>query len=151
MAAIYSIIQPDAFYSGLHQMELTANLQNDAILNKVLRHWPSPFTGLSIIRNLESITHRDTKAHRASFDLLATFGEYSGGRFYVPTLGLYFRYEPGTVITLAGNVLEHGACEVEGDRTCLSNFWHQKVAEALQVAEPVWLTTDILNTLLYST
>lgn len=146
LAAIYSIIQPDMFESGFEGFEKLAEQGqlNESII-KALDSWATPFTGLSVIMNRETITHRDVKAYRESFDLLLTIGRYTGGRLHLPGLGFSLIYDPGTVVALAGNVLQHGVCPVTGDRACLAHFWHHKVGERLGVMQPGWVTLDYLT------
>jgi hypothetical protein len=146
LAAIYSIIQPDMFESGLAAFDqLTEDSQLNETVIKALDLWATPFTGLSVIMNRETITHRDVKGYRESLDLLLTIGQYTGGRFHLPGLGFSLIYNPGTVVALAGNVLQHGVCPVTGERACLAHFWHHKVAEKLGIMQPGWVTVDDLT------
>lgn len=147
LAAIYSIIQPDMFESGITIFEeLIEHAEElNKPISKALLVWATPFTGLSVILNRETITHRDVKGYRESFDLLLTIGDYTGGRLHLPGLGFSLIYDPGTVVALAGNVLQHGVCPVAGDRACLAHFWHQKVGERLGVRQPGWVTMDDLT------
>jgi Oxygenase domain of the 2OGFeDO superfamily len=142
VGAIYAIIQPDLFESGLAAFEKLADHAEalDDPINIALRVWATPFTGLSVILNRETIDHRDLKGYRESFDLLLTIGNYKGGRCHLAGLGFSLVYDPGTVVALAGNVLQHGVCPVLGDRACLAHFWHKKVGERLGVKRPQWLT-----------
>jgi hypothetical protein len=94
--------------------------------------WSSPFTAFSVISNRETEVHRDGKGFAPFYDLLATVGNYTGGRFEVPGIGLRFRYDPGTMMGLCGKALEHGVAEVDGDRFCVVQFFHRKVLEFFQ-------------------
>lgn len=91
--------------------------------------WPSPFTAMSIISNKESAIHRDARGFAPFYDLLATLGDYRNGRFYSPTIGVSFKYDPGTIIALNGKVLPHGVCSVDGNRVCIAQYFHAKVLE----------------------
>jgi hypothetical protein len=134
------------FESGLAAFDqLTEDSQLNETVIKALDLWATPFTGLSVIMNRETITHRDVKGYRESLDLLLTIGRYTGGRFHLPGLGFSLIYNPGTVVALAGNVLQHGVCPVTGERACLAHFWHHKVAEKLSIMQPGWVTVDDLT------
>jgi hypothetical protein len=134
------------FESGLTSFgQLAAHAELDRSIVNALELWATPFTGLSVIMNREMITHRDVKGYRESFDLLLTIGNYTGGRLHLPGLGFSLIYDPGTVVALAGNVLQHGVCRVTGDRACLAHFWHHKVGERLGVMKPGWVTIDDLT------
>ena len=156
VVTIYAVVQPDLFEFGLAIFEELADHAqelNESISN-ALSAWATPFTSLSMILDRETITHQDIKGYRThqdikgyreSFNLLLTIGHYTGGWFHLPGLGFSLLYDLGTVVTLAGNVLQHGVCPVAGDRPCLAHFWHRKVGERLGVKEPQWVTMEDLT------
>ena len=59
VAAIYAVIQPDLFESGLTVFEKLADdaRELDKTITDALRVWATPFTGLSVILNRETISH----------------------------------------------------------------------------------------------
>jgi hypothetical protein len=116
----------DGIANGTLQNEATNSLDQARLL------WTSPFTAFSVIFNRETEVHRDGKGFAPFYDLIATVGRYTGGRFEVPGIGLRFRYDPGTLVGLCGKALEHGAAEVDGDRFCVVQFFHRKVLELVQ-------------------
>ena len=142
LGGIHSIIQPELFQSGLEAMDRLAIQTQDPYTITALQLWQTPFTGLSVIINRETITHRDVKGYRASFDLLLTIGNYTHGRMNLPGLGFSLEYDPGTLVALAGNVLQHGVCPVNGNRACLAHFFHKAVGERLELKEPQWMTRN---------
>jgi len=147
LAAIYSIIQPDMFESGItifDELAEHAKELNETI-SKALQVWATLFTGLSVILNWETINHWDVKGYRESFDLLLTIGDYTNGQIHLPGLRFSLIYDPRTIVALAGNVLQHGVCPVAGDWACLAHFFHQKVGERLGVIQPGWVTLDDLT------
>jgi len=85
------------------------------------------------------------KGYRESFDLLLTIGDYTDSWIHLPGLGFSLIYDPGTIVALAGNVLQHGVCPVASDWACLAHFFHQKVRERLGVIQPGWVTLDDLT------
>ena len=134
------------FESGLTGLDRFAeHAELDENILNGLNVWATPFTGLSVILNRETITHQDAKGYRESFDLLLTIGEYTGGQLHLPGLGFSLIYDPGTVVALASNVLQHGVCPVAGEWACLAHFWHQKVGERLRLMQSRWLTMDDLT------
>jgi hypothetical protein len=136
LGAAFSLIHPIAAKRGLEIMEGITNgtVKNQATnsLDQARLLWSSPFTAFSVISNRETELHRDGKGFAPSYDLLATVGNYTGGRFEVPGIGLRFRYDPGTMMGLCGKALEHAVAEVDGDRFCVVQFFHRKVLELLQ-------------------
>ncbi|EDR01065.1 uncharacterized protein LACBIDRAFT_312551 [Laccaria bicolor S238N-H82] len=146
ISAIYSIIQPDLCESGFAVFDqLAEDGQQDEATSMALGVWGTPFTGLSVIINRETITHRDVKGYRESFDMLLTIGRYDQGQFYMSGLGFSLLYDPRTLVGLAGNVLPHGVCPVVSERACLAHFWHKKVGERLGVMPPQWQTIEKLT------
>ena len=136
LGAVLSMIHPIAAKRGLAIMHGIANgiIRNDATntLDEVRSLWSSPFTAISIISNRETELHRDGKGFAPFYDLIATVGYYTQGRFEVPGIGLRFGYDPGTIMGLCGKVLEHGVGEVDGDRFCVVQYFHRKVLEVMQ-------------------
>ena len=77
--------------------------------------------------------------------MLLTIGDYTNGQLHLPGLRFSLIYNPGTVVALAGNVLQHGVCPLASDQACLAHFWHQKVRERLRLMQPGWVTMDNLT------
>ena len=77
--------------------------------------------------------------------MLLTIGRYTGGQFHLTRFGFSLLYDLGTVVALAGNVLQHGVCPVASDRACWAHFWHRKVGERLVVKKPQWVTMEDLT------
>lgn len=133
LGAALSLIHPIAAKRGLDLMDGIANgtLRNEATnsLDQARLLWASPFSAFSVISNRETEFHRDGKGFAPFYDLIATVGNYTGGRLEIPGIGLRFRYDPGTLIGICGKALEHGVAEVDGDRFCVVQFFHRKVLE----------------------
>ena len=89
--------------------------------------WPSPFTTMGFISNRKIDVHHDHKGFERFYDILTTLGDYSDGKFRVPGLGVVFEYNPGTMIAVCGKVLGHSVGEVNGNRLCLAQYFHQEV------------------------
>jgi len=85
------------------------------------------------------------KGYRESFNLLLTIGDYTDSWIHLPGLGFSLIYDPGTIVALASNVLQHGVCPIAGDWACLAHFFHQKVRERLGVIQPGWVMLDDLT------
>lgn len=131
IGAILAVVHPNLY--GM-QFDVLSRLNADAMtvnhsktMQGVLPHWSTPFTGFALISNRESPFHRDTKGGKELYDLVASFGNYRGGRFEVPLFGSKFAYNPGSVFILPGFIFEHGASRVEGDRVCFANFFKPTV------------------------
>lgn len=115
----------------------------------VAREWQSVYSGISIVSNQMTPSHRDSKGRPQWYDLLANYcdeDEAAGStpRLLVKDLGMDLRYSNGTVIGFCGSVLEH---EVEswgaGDRVCQARFMRKSVQERLEVPPAGWVDQNI--------
>ena len=98
----------------------------------------------ALLFNLETHAHRDLRDNRDGYAVIAVFGSFVGGDFVVPALGLKFSFQPGDVIFIKGQMLQHfitrwsGRTD-KGERFCITHFTHQalidSVAKASQQAE----------------
>ena len=135
LGAVLSLIHPIAAKRGLAIMDGIAKgtIKNEATnsLDEARLVWSSPFTAISIISNRDTELHRDGKGFAPFYDLITTVGYYTGGRFEVPGIGLRFQYDSGTIMGLCGKVLGHSVAEVDGDRFCVVQYFHQKVLEGI--------------------
>lgn len=129
-----AIIHPDLFDQQLEILGRLASggvrVANPDLMQQLFELWSTPFNAVAIISNRETELHRDLKGGRRLLDVLATFGNYTDGRFEVPLLGSRFIYTPGTCIALPGFVFEHGASRTNGDRICLASFIRPNVGDA---------------------
>jgi hypothetical protein len=108
-----------------------SNVATDTLAVEAAELWACPFTAFSILSNRETRLHRDGKGFGPYYDIVTTLGDYTGGRFEVPAIGLRFKYDPGTMIGICGKALAHKVAEVEGDRFCLVQYFHRKVLDLI--------------------
>lgn len=111
----------------------------------VAQEWQSVYTGISVVSNRVTPSHRDSKGRSEWYDLLANYcdeDEAAGStpRLLIKDLGLDLRYSSGSVVGFCGSVLEH---EVQswgaGDRVCQAHFMRKSVQEHLEVAQAGWV------------
>jgi hypothetical protein len=135
IGALLSLVHPELFKLQMDMLDRLASGQVDVndtdVMTDLFESWTTPFNGLAVITNRETPYHRDTKGGQQTFDILATFGNYTGGRLHVPLLSANFVYGPGTGFILPGYVLEHGATRTEGERICLASYIRPNVGEAV--------------------
>jgi hypothetical protein len=135
-SAVLSIIHPDLYRSGRTTM-LKLTQQND--LHSALLLWPSVFNAVTVLSNRSTPLHRDNKSRAAWYDLLATIGQYEGAVMNLPGIGLKLAYGPGTVIGMAGKVIQHGVSDCDGDRVCLAYYMRDKVHERMETEAAQWM------------
>ncbi|KAG1892920.1 uncharacterized protein F5891DRAFT_919525, partial [Suillus fuscotomentosus] len=70
--------------------------------------WPSEFSGLEVIVNRETPSHRDPGALPPFYDLLVSLGKAHHAILALPDLGAELAYPPGTMVYILGKVLENG-------------------------------------------
>jgi hypothetical protein len=137
LGGILFVMHPNLYRMGInawnHIVENPELVQESEVVLQLLTFWMSPFSGMSVISNRETIFHRDTKSRHEWYDLLVTLGDYSDGTLELPGLGIRVVYNPGAVVGIAGKVLRHGVAPSKGNRVCLAYFMRQKVQERLGV------------------
>ena len=149
LGAIVSIINPAVFRTGLHFIDEIRKhphrVAKNENLGSLLESWTSPYTSASLISNRDSPLHRDRSGGYSTMDLLLSIGNYSMGRFHLPGIGYDFMYTAGTVIGVAGRVLEHGATST-GERLCYAQWNKQNVLDSLNLPKTEWIHVDHLVT-----
>ncbi|KAG2353749.1 hypothetical protein BDR07DRAFT_1308415 [Suillus spraguei] len=68
---------------------------------------PSVFSGIEVIVNQETPHHQDPGASPSFDDLLVSLSKANQAILYLPDLGAELGYPPGTMVYIAGKVLEH--------------------------------------------
>jgi hypothetical protein len=132
------LIHPELFKCGLAMLKKLRLL--DTTMN-IAREWQSVNSGISVISNRKTPSHRDTKGRIEWYDTLLS---YSNGaarpRLSLNDLGMELEYSSGTVVGFCGTVLQH---EVNswgiGDRVCYAHFMREAVRERLDVPAAGWV------------
>ena len=71
-------------------------------LIQILQLWHSPFSAVSVISNRSTPLLWDTGGRAQWFDFLIALGDYQHGRFGIPGLGVFLKYNPGTDLAFSG-------------------------------------------------
>lgn len=101
--------------------------------------WESIYTGIQVICNRLTPSHRDSKGRAEWYDLLVGLSTTSLPYLVVSELGLEMAYYPGTVVGLCGNVLEHGVRSWgSGDRICYAHFMREAVRKHFGIPAAGW-------------
>jgi hypothetical protein len=142
-----SLINPDLYEMGLLMLR---QLRQSEETKDIALQWQSVHTGISVICNRVSPSHRDSKGRPEWYDTLMN---YSGGigrhqhgrpRLLINDLGMDLDYSSGTVVSLCGTILDH---EVKywgnGDRVCYAHFMQESVRKRLQVPPARWVKREI--------
>lgn len=141
MGGVLNIIHPELYGVGIEALrafkEHPEKISKGEQLSAVLNVWSSPFTAITVISNRDTPYHRDNGANHPWFDILLAVGEYENGRLELPGLGMRFKYDPGTAVSLTGRVLQHGAT-CPGDRACIVYHMRSNVVQKLGIPSPLW-------------
>jgi len=132
-------IAPDLYRSGLAAIEL---LKGGEALNKPLpcvQSWVSVYSGISLIVNRITPSHRDSGAAPSTYDLLVAAGDHAQCTLDCADIGARFSYLPGTAIAISGKFLRHGVFDWKGGEwICAAHFIKDAVHEHLHQLRPSW-------------
>jgi hypothetical protein len=137
LGAILFIMHPELYRKGMEAyrtiLENPGLVKESGVVLELLTCWMSPFSGMSVLSNRETIFHRDVQSRNEWYDMLVTMGDYKNGMMELPGLGLRLKYDPGTIVGIGGKVVRHGVSSCDGNRVCLAYFFRHKVLERLGV------------------
>ncbi|KAG1868408.1 hypothetical protein F4604DRAFT_1927265 [Suillus subluteus] len=94
---------------------------------RFLQHWTSVYTGVAVMCNRHSPSHRDPKCPLEGFDILTCIGGYGHGVMHLDNLGIDLAYDPGVMVSYSGCLVRHGVWVAEGDRIVWSWFMHDSM------------------------
>ena len=98
--------------------------------------WPSIYSAVDIIINQETPPHLDGTAAPSLLDLVVSLGSHDTV-FQILDLGAVLAYPPGTMIFLAGKILEHHVPKWgKGERIALAHYMKDAVHNRSQVERP---------------
>ncbi len=140
LSAILAVIHPklyDAGWQTINHLGDTPEFGDQDILDQ----WASVFSGVGVISNRYTPPHRDTNSRANWYDILATLGRYESCDLKLPGLGISLEYGPGTVVGIAGKVLEHAVPSFKGDRVCYAYFMRDNVHEWAKIPCRDWMHT----------
>lgn len=132
--AATSLAAPTQFQAGV-QMMRKAKAGNG--LQHIFKHsnlWSSVFTGVAIIANRVTPSHRDQSGRPQWYDLLVSSGTDSQSRLILSDIGADIRYCPGDVCFVSGAVLQHAVLDWdEGNRLAYAQYHRANVAERMAI------------------
>jgi hypothetical protein len=137
-----SLINPDLFQMGL---EILRRLRSSDATENIAERWQSVHTGIAIISNRATPSHRDRKGRPEWFDILLNYSDSATSpRLFIDDIGLDLKYSSGTVVGLCGSVLKHEVKKWDmGNRICYAHFMRESVRKRFDVAPAGWVYNDI--------
>jgi hypothetical protein len=138
-----SLIHPDLFRTGLGMLLKLRMLETT---KAIAQEWKSVHTGVSVISNRITPSHRDSRSRAEWYNTLVNYadgGDSSKPQMLIKDIGLDLDYSSGAVISFCGSVFEH---EVQfwgqGDRVCQAHFMQESVRKRLGVSAAGWVNQD---------
>lgn len=142
--AITAAVAPDLFAAGANTISKVNEVQGlikSARVCQALSQWPSVFSGLEIIANRTTPSHRDAGGAPSHFDLLVSLGRNHEAKLTLPDVQAELDYFPGTMVFISGKVLEHSVGPwINGERLVIAHFMKDKVHNRLGVPRPAFPT-----------
>jgi len=137
-----SLIHPSLYDLGLSMLR---KIRQEEDTKEISQQWQSVYTGIAVISNRRSPSHRDTKGRPEWFDTLISYSDSrSRPRLLIEDLGMDLDYSSGTVVSFCGSVLKH---EVRswgvGDRVCYAHFMRDSVRSRLKMPPAGWVNRSM--------
>jgi len=139
--AITAASAPDLFEAGATAISrIVQGLQeSDKPVSVPISNWPSIFSGLEIIANRTTLSHRDTGGSASLFDLLISLGSGHEAKLVLADVGAELDYYPGTMTLISGKVLQHSIGPWgKGERLVIAHFMKDKIHSRVEVPRPAF-------------
>jgi hypothetical protein len=140
--SITAAVAPDLFDAGLSAISEAvqeARIPKKAAKSPPISQWPSIFSGMEIIANRVTFSHRDGGGSPSLFDLLVSLGSNHQAKLSLADVQATFNYVPGTMVFISGKVLEHSVGSwINGERFVIAHFMKDKVHARVGVQRPAF-------------
>ncbi len=117
---------------------------------KSVQLWPTVFSGLAVITNRKTPSHRDDSGHHPWYDVLYSGGRHRKANLKVVDFNATFNYKPGFLVALCGRTFRHQVMDYEGpDRICIAHYMRYDVMERmkLKAKDAEWVPMETLFSL----
>lgn len=143
--AITAVSAPDLFNAGSTAMSKV--LQEVRSFNQpkstAASEWPSIYSGLEVIANRVTFSHRDAGGSPTLQDLLVSLGTGHAAKITLADVHAELNYFPGTMLFISGMVLEHAVLPWgHGERFVIAHFMKDKVHDRMRVPRPAYPMQD---------
>jgi hypothetical protein len=114
---------------------------------ELANQWQSVYTGVSVISNRVTPSHRDSRGRAEWFDTLISYSDPRvTPRLLIEDIGLDLEYRSGAVISFCRTLLKHRVDSWgHGDRVCYAHFMREEVRKRLDVTAAGWLYQSRYN------
>ena len=139
--AITAASMPDLFQAGSAAMSKVLQEVSSSKSQKstAASTWPSIFSGLEVIANRVTLSHRDPGGSPTLHDLLVSLGVGHNAKITLADVRAELDYFPGTMLFISGIVLEHAVGPWDlGERFVIAHFMKDKVHDRMGVPRPAY-------------
>ncbi|KIN94372.1 hypothetical protein M404DRAFT_168547, partial [Pisolithus tinctorius Marx 270] len=135
LSASLPIMHPPLYNASCQAMQQLSewSAANDPEMAAALQHWPMVYTNISMIANWSAPLHCDLQSHADWYDMLVSVSNYSECTLDIPSLGLQFDYQPGTVVAFSSQLLWHGVNDVSSNHCPLAFYMWDNIHNWLGV------------------
>lgn len=134
---ILSLISHKLYHDGKKALQIIQRMHPD---HANVQRWPSCFSGITVICNRKTPTHRDKGGRPEWFDILVSAGSHTSAHLDLPDLSAQLLYTPGTTIAICGKLFRHGVQTWEGgERLCYAHYLRNNVLNRLSIAVSSWV------------
>ncbi|KAG2084905.1 hypothetical protein BD769DRAFT_1374620, partial [Suillus cothurnatus] len=138
--AITAAVSPELFQAGSAAISgARREAYSGSKKSLAASQWPSVFSGLEIIVNRITLSHRDGGGSPTLYDLLISLGVGHAATIKLADVQAELDYFPGTMLYISGRVLEHSVGPWDnGERFVIAHFMKDKVHDRLGVPRPAF-------------
>lgn len=138
--AITAAAAPGLFQAGAAAISaVLQKLSSEFVKSPAMSQWPSIFSGLEVIVNRTTLSHRDPGGSTTLFDLLVSLGKSHAAKITLPDVQAELDYFPGTMLLISGIVLEHAVGPWgDGERYVIAHFMKDKIHDRMGVPRPAF-------------
>ncbi|KAG1717283.1 hypothetical protein EDB19DRAFT_1651486, partial [Suillus lakei] len=136
--AITAAVAPGLFEAGSAAiLGALREVSSKSKKSPAVSQWPSIFSGLEIIANRVTPSHRDGGGAPPLHDLLVSLGIGHTATIKLADVQAELDYFPGTMLYISGIILEHSVGPwVDGERFVVAHFMKDKVHDRVGVKRP---------------
>ncbi|KAG2355374.1 hypothetical protein BDR07DRAFT_1493293 [Suillus spraguei] len=136
--AITAAVAPDLFQAGSAAiLGAQCETSSKSKASPAVSRWPSVFSGLEVIVNRVTLSHRDGGGAPTLYDLLVSLGIGHTATMKLADVGAELDYFPGTMVYISGILLEHSVGPwANGERFVIAHFMKDKVHDRMKVPRP---------------
>ena len=146
--SVTALCSRQLYQLGMESINILKNELNGRRHDNVA-FWPSVFSGIGVIVNRVTPSHRDKGACAQAYDLLVSMGTHTSATLSLSDVQAELSYQPGTIVLVCGRVLRHAVESWEGgDRICCAHYMRDNVHNRLGLPRPDWVDIHVYRDLM---